>query len=70
MNKWNKFPETSPPDIPETENFGVEYEVKYRLPNGKIEIIETEWLWDKTWNIIYPVIAWRNYNQIIEFRKK
>ena len=70
MNKWNNFPETSPPDIPETEDFGVEYEVKYRLPNGKIEIIETEWLWDKTWNIIYPVIAWRNYNQIIEFRKK
>ncbi len=70
MNKWNNFPEISPPDIPETEDFGVEYEVKYRLPNGKIETIETEWLWDKTWNIIYPVIAWRNYNQIIEFRKR
>ena len=55
MNKWNNFPETSPPDITETEDFGVEYEVKYRLPNGKIETIETEWLWDKTWNIIYPV---------------
>ena len=69
MNKWNNFPEISP-NIPEAEDFGVEYEVKYRLPNGKIETIETEWLWDKTWNIIYPVIAWRNYNQIIEFRKR
>lgn len=34
---WNKFPDTIPPDIPETEDFGVDYEVKYRLPNGKIE---------------------------------
>lgn len=46
---WNKFPNT-PPDIPETENFGIDYEVKYKLPNGKIETTITEWLWEKKWN--------------------
>ncbi len=54
---WNKFPDTIPPDIPEIENFGIDYEVKYALPNGKIETTITEWLWEKKWNCIYPVIA-------------
>lgn len=43
---WNKFPNT-PPNIPETEDFGIDYEVKYNLPNGKIETTITEWLWEK-----------------------
>ncbi|MFR4368944.1 MAG: hypothetical protein ACLT4F_09205 [Clostridia bacterium] len=43
---WNKFPNT-PPDIPETEDFGIDYEVKYKLPNGKIETTITEWLLEK-----------------------
>lgn len=41
---WNKFPNT-PPNIPETEDFGIDYEIKYKLPNGKIETTITEWLW-------------------------
>lgn len=41
---WNKFPDVMPPDNPDTEDFGVEYEVKYTLPNGKIENTITEWL--------------------------
>lgn len=64
---WNKFPNT-PPNIPETEDFGIDYEVKYNLPNGKIETTITEWLWEKKWNCIYPVIAWREYSPIIPFR--
>ena len=54
MSMWNKFPDTIPPNIPETENFGIDYEVKYVLPNGKIETTITEWLWEKKWNCIYP----------------
>ena len=49
------------------EDFGVEYEVRYRLPNGIIETMVTEWLWEKRWNCIYPVIQWREYNPIIVF---
>ena len=67
---WYKFPEVVPPDIPESEDFGVEYEVKYQLPNGVIESTVTEWLWERTWNCIYPVIAWREYNPVVSFDKK
>ena len=31
---WHLYPNEIPPDIPENEDFGVEYEVRYRLPNG------------------------------------
>lgn len=64
---WNKFPDIMPPEIPETEDFGVNYEVKYKSPNGKIETTVTEWLWEKEWNCVYPVIAWREYSPIIPF---
>ena len=46
------------------------YEVRYRLPNGKVEAMITEWLWERQWNCIYPVIQWRNYNPIIKFPKQ
>lgn len=49
---WNKFPNT-PPNIPETEDFGIDYEVKYNLPNGKIETTITEWLWEKKNGIVF-----------------
>lgn len=65
--KWNRFPDVVPPEIPESEDFGVDYEVKYRLPNGQIETTTTEWLWEKEWNCIYPVVAWREENKIVEF---
>ena len=32
---WHLYPNETPPDIPEDEDFGVEYEVRYKLPNGK-----------------------------------
>lgn len=64
---WIKCEDRLPPDIPEDEDFGIEYEIKYKLPNGKIEKMITEWLYDKTWNCFYPVISWREYNQIIPF---
>jgi len=67
---WHKFPEVVPSDIPESEDFGVEYEVKYQLPNGVIESTVTEWLWERAWNCIYPVIAWREYNPVVSFDKK
>ncbi len=66
---WIKCKDKLPPDIPENEDFGVEYEVRYILPNGKVETMITEWLWEKKWNCIYPVIAWREYNSIIRFPK-
>lgn len=65
---WHKSYE-KPPDVPETENFGIEYEVQYRDFNGQINVIETEWLTDKTWNCHYPVIAWREINKIVPFAK-
>lgn len=65
--KWNRFPDVMPPNIPGTEDFGVDYEVQYRLPNGQIETTVTEWLWEKEWNCIYPVVAWREENKIVEF---
>ena len=64
---WHLYPNEIPPDIPEYEDFGVEYEVRYRLPNGKIKTTITEWLWERQWNCIYPVIQWRSYNPIIKF---
>lgn len=64
---WNKFPDVMPPDNPNTENFGVEYEVKYILPNRKIENTITEWLWTNEWNLIYPVIEWKEYRKILPF---
>lgn len=67
IKMWFKCEDRLPPDIPEDESFGVEYEIKYKLPNGKIEKTVTEWLYDKTWNCCYPVIAWRDYNKIIAF---
>lgn len=67
---WYKYPDITPPDNPDSEDFGVDYEVKCRLPNGKIEITTAEWLWTNEWNIIYPVIAWKEYKQIIPFRHK
>ena len=45
---WHLYPNETPPDIPEDEDFGVEYEVRYRLPNGKVKTMITEWLWGKT----------------------
>ena len=68
--KWHKYPEIAPPDIPESENFGIEYDVKYKLPNGRIETTTTEWLYDKTWNCIYPVIAWKEHQVIIPFKPR
>ena len=65
--KWNRFPDVVPPEISESEDFGVDYEVKYRLPNGQIETTITEWLWEKEWNCIYPVVAWREESKIVEF---
>ena len=53
---WHLYPNETPPDIPEDEDFGVEYEVRYRLPNGKVKTMITEWLWERQWNCIYPVI--------------
>ena len=41
---WHLYPNETPPDIPEDEYFGVEYEVRYRLPNGKVKVMITEWL--------------------------
>ena len=67
---WNAYPSNTPPDIPQDENFGIEYEVKYRLPDGTIKTDITEWLWDRTWNCIYPVIAWKEYDKIIHFAKE
>lgn len=67
---WNKYPNITPPDIPETEDFGVEYEVKYKLPNGCVKSTITEWLWEKQWNCRYPVIAWRECKTIIPFSSK
>lgn len=64
---WNIYSNKIPPDVPKNEDFGVEYEVRYRLPNGIIETMVTEWLWEKKWNCIYPVIQWREYNPIIVF---
>lgn len=56
---WNKFPNT-PPDIPETENFGIDYEVKYKLPNGKIETTITEWLWEKNGIVFIQLLHGEN----------
>ena len=67
---WHLYPNETPPDIPKDEDFGVEYEVRYRLPNGKVKTMITEWLWERQWNCIYPVIQWRNYNPIIKFPKQ
>ena len=64
-NRWIPYPDTIPPDIPENEDFGVEYEILYKLPTGETEMTITEWLWEKKWNCIYPVVAWRVYNNII-----
>ena len=66
---WHKYPNEIPPNIPKEESFGVVYEVKYQLPNGDIKTDITEWLWDKTWNYIYPVIAWRQYKPILNLSK-
>ena len=65
---WHKATE-NPPDIPEDENFGVDYQVKCFNPeSGAVETFETEWLWEKEWNCIYPIIAWRETaDNIIEF---
>ena len=44
LKTWNIYPNKIPPDVPKNEDFGVEYEVRYRLPNGIIETMVTEWL--------------------------
>lgn len=67
---WHLYPNEVPPDIPKNEDFGIEYEIRYRLPNGKIETMITEWLWEKQWNCIYPVIQWKEYNPIVKFQSK
>lgn len=67
---WHSYPKEMPPAIPENENFGIEYEIQYKLPNGKIKTDITEWLWEKEWNCIYPVIKWKEYNPIIKFPTK
>lgn len=67
---WHKYPEEIPPDIPPNENFGIDYEIRYRLPDGKIETCVTEWLWEREWNCIFPVTQWREYNPIIGFVKR
>lgn len=68
--KWNNYPALTPPDVPQNETFGMDYEVKFRLPNGATNTTITEWLYEKQWNCIYPVIAWRKYNAVIPFQKK
>ena len=59
--KWNRFPDNIPPDVPEEEDFGVEYVIQYLLPNGKTQTTIAEWLPEKSWNCIYPVLAWHEY---------
>lgn len=41
------YPDIKPADIPETEDFGIEYEMKHKMPNGEIKTMITEWLWKK-----------------------
>ena len=69
-NVWHDALKESPPDIPEDEDFGVEYEIMYRLPNGELVMTIVEWLWEKQWNCKYPVVKWREYNPVIEFPNK
>lgn len=65
--EWIKCTEQLPEDIPENESFGVEYEILY-LDDTKTKCTAvTEWLWDRTWNWEYPVIAWREINIVIPF---
>ena len=45
----------------EEEDFGVEYVIQYLLPNGKTQTTIAEWLPEKSWNCIYPVLAWHEY---------
>ena len=45
--KWNRFPDNIPPDVPEEEDFGVEYVIQYLLPNGKTQTTIAEWLPEK-----------------------
>ena len=59
--KWNRFPDNIPPDVPEEDDFGVEYVIQYLLPNGKTQTTIAEWLPEKSWNCIYPVLAWHEY---------
>lgn len=66
-NPWILCRDKLPEDIPEDEPFGVEYEVKYIDKDNKIKTTITEWLWEKEWNCVCPVIAWRPYNKIIKF---
>ena len=67
---WILCKDRLPEDIPEKESFGVDYEVKYIDTNGQINQMETEWLWTREWNCIYPVVAWRPIKKIIPFSKK
>lgn len=69
---WNRYPDIVPPDVPKSEDFGIDYEIKYRLPNGTIATTTTEWLVERKWNLRYPyeVIAWREENKIIQFPGK
>lgn len=46
--KWNRFPDNIPPDVPEEEDFGVEYVIQYLLPNGKTQTTIAEWLPEKS----------------------
>lgn len=61
---WHRYPDDVPPDVPSSKHFGVDYEVKYLRTDidsdpQLTQMTVSEWLPDKTWNCIYPVIAWR-----------
>lgn len=67
---WINCKTQLPPPIPDEDDFGIEYEIEYRLPNGKTEKTITEWLYDNTWNCIYPVIRWKEVQKVIPFKRK
>lgn len=68
--KWIRCVDRLPEDIPKDEDFGINYEIMYLDENNKKRIGETEWLWDRTWNWRYPVIAWRELNTVTPFPSK
>ena len=67
MKEWIKCQDKLPPDIPEDNDFGVEYEIKYISESGEVKTAITEWLWEREWNWILPVIAWREYIPVVDF---
>lgn len=65
--KWIKCTDRLPPDCPVEDEFETEYEIKYLQTDGLVGIDVTEWREERSWNCMYPVIAWREYRVIIPF---